>query len=252
MNLDKLKENWKKEEQYAFKGWDFSHIEERWEHEQIPWDYKEIVLKYIKSSDELLDMGTGGGEFLLTLNHPYNLTSVTEAYPPNVELCKNKFSPLGIEVKQVFDDRDIPYETDKFDIIINRHEAFNVDEVSRILKNNGYFITQQVGGKNNNDLSEKLIDGFKPLFPKHDLKNNIKLLQKKGFKIILSDEIFPKIKLYDIGALVYFAKVIEWEFPDFSVDSCFKNLCKLKKELKEKGYISGTSHRFIIVAKNKK
>lgn len=252
MNLDKLKEHWKKEEQYAFKGWDFSHIEKRWEHEQTPWDYKEIVLKYIKSSDELLDMGTGGGEFLLSLNHPYNLTSVTEAYPPNVELCKNKLSPLGIEVKQVFDDSAIPYETDKFDIIINRHEAFNVDEISRILKNDGYFITQQVGGRNNNDLSEILIDEFKPLFPKHDLRNNIKLLQKKGFKIILSDETFPKIKFYDIGALVYFAKVIEWEFPDFSVDSCFKNLCKMKKELKENGYISGTSHRFIIVAKNQK
>lgn len=212
MNLDKLKENWKEEEQYAFKGWDFSHIEKRWEHEQIPWDYKEIVFKYIKSSDELLDMGTGGGEFLLTLNHPYNLTSVTEAYPPNVELCKNKLSPLGIEVKQVFDDSDIPCETNKFDIVINRHEAFNVDEISRILKSGGYFITQQVGGRNNNDLSEKLIDGFKPLFPKHDLKNNIKLLHKKGFKIILSDETFPKTKFYDIGALVYFAKVIEWNF----------------------------------------
>lgn len=251
MNLDKLKENWKKEEQYAFKGWDFSHIEKRWEHEQIPWDYKEIVLKYIKSSDELLDMGTGGGEFLLTLNHPYNLTSVTEAYPPNVELCKNKLSPLGIEVEQVFDDSDIPYETNKFDIVINRHEAFNVDEVSRILKNDGYFITQQVGGRNNNDLSFKLVNDYSPGI-NHNLKNNIYLLQKSGFEIMLSDEIFYKTKFYDIGAVVYFAKIIEWEFPNFSVDSCFEKLCRLKKELDQQGYIYGTAHRFIIVAKNQK
>ena len=135
---------------------------------------------------------------------------------------------------------------------INRHEAFNVDEVSRILKSDGYFITQQVGGKNNNDLSYKLIDGFKTAFPGHDLKRSLNLLQKRGFKIILSDEVFPELKIYYTAALVYFAKVIEWEFPDFSVDSCFENLCKLEKELQENGFIPGTGHRFIIVAKNQK
>ena len=54
---------------------------------------------------------------------------------------------------------------------------------------------------------------------------------------------------YDLGALVYFAKIIEWEFPGFSVDFCFNNLCKVQKELIKNGHISGIKHRFIIVAK---
>ena len=147
MNKDKLKELWKKEEENSFKGWDFSHLKNRWIDEKLPWDYREILDKYLKPDYKLLDMGTGGGEFLLTLNHPYNNTSVTEMWEPNVKLCKEKLAPLGIDVKQVFNDSELPFEDNTFDMIINRHESFDIKEVRRILKPNGIFITQQVGGK---------------------------------------------------------------------------------------------------------
>jgi len=48
---------------------------------------------------------------------------------------------------------------------------------------------------------------------------------------------------------VYFAKIISWEFPGFSVDKCFEELCKLNEELKIKGYIESFEHRFIIVCR---
>lgn len=194
-------------------------------------------------------MGTGGGEFMLTLNHPHNLTSVTESYPPNVQLCYDTLSPLGIEVKQVFDDKNLPFDDNTFDIVINRHTSFDVGEVNRILKNRGYFITQQVGGSNNTDLSKKLIDSYIPKFPEHDLKHNHELLIKNNFDILFEDEVYNQSKFYDMGALVYYAKVMEWEFPGFSVDTHFENLCKLHAELNENGYISGIEHRFIFVAK---
>ena len=37
------------------------------------------------------------------------------------------------------------------------------------------------------------------------------------------------IKFYDIGAFVWFAHIIEWEFPDFSVDRCFERLIKMQE-----------------------
>lgn len=248
MNFEQLRTDWKSEEQNAFQGWDFSRLDGRWEDEKLPWDYKRIILNYMKPSDKLLDMGTGGGEFLLSLHHPHELTSVTEAYPPNVELCKRTLSPLGVDVRQIYDDSEIPFEAEEFDIVINRHEAFNVNEVKRILKSGGCFITQQVGEKNNNDLSGRLINGFIPQFPGHDQNNCVRTLQDAGFDILLSDEAFPAIRFYDVGALVYFAKIIQWEFPGFSVDSCFDSLCKLERELRENGFIAGTEHRFIIAA----
>lgn len=248
MNLEELKNYLKSEEDKVFKGWDFTYLDGRWSTVKLPWDYKQIILSYLQPSHKLLDMGTGGGEFLLTLNHPYELTSITEAYPPNVKLCNNILSPLGIEVNHVVEGSSLPFEEETFDIIINRHESFDICELKGILKDGGYFITQQVGGRNNNDLSQKLIDNFKPNIL-HDLKYNQKLIESKGFDVLFQDEYFSQVKFFDLGALVYFVKIIEWEFPGFSVDSCFSRLLKLKEELQENGYISGIQHRFIIVAR---
>lgn len=91
MNCDKLKEIWKKEEEMSFKGWDFSYLNNRWEDEELPWNYDDILRKYLRPEYSLLDMGTGGGEFLLSLKHPYHKTSVTEMWPPNVEECKTSY-----------------------------------------------------------------------------------------------------------------------------------------------------------------
>ncbi|MEK4197950.1 class I SAM-dependent methyltransferase [Cytobacillus sp. FSL K6-0265] len=144
-NLKLLKKEWLRYEKIKFEGWDFSYIDDSWENETLPWNYAEIVNKYLSSDLELLDMGTGGGEFLLSLNHPYEKTSVTEGWQPNIELLKRKLVPLGIKLASIGVDDIIDYVDNSFDIIINRHESFNVKEIKRVLKPNGVFITQQVG-----------------------------------------------------------------------------------------------------------
>lgn len=249
MNREQLKNYLKSEENQVFQGWDFSYINGRWDDEHIPWDYKRILLSYLRTEHKLLDMGTGGGEFLLTLNHPFCNTAITESYPPNVAICQEKLQPLGITARQVFNDSMLPFKDSSFDIIINRHASFDIGEINRILKTGGYFITQQVGSKNNADLSRKISDNYKSLYPYNDLKHNVEAFESNGFGIIRSEESFTPIRFYDTGALVYFAKIIEWEFPNFSVDTCFENLCKIDKEINETGYIEGTEHRFLIVAK---
>ena len=244
-----LKEYWLSEEKKIFQGWDFSYIDKRMSGEPLPWNYDEIVRQYLNANSVLLDMGTGGGEYLLTLNHSYGNTFATEAYPPNFELCQRTLMPLGIDVRQVFNDNYLPFENNMFDIIINRHEAFDMDEVYRVLKPNGLFITQQVGGSNNKELSRFLINDFEEITSsEHTLKSNVMLNQNKGLTILRSDEWFPKMKFFDVGALVYFAKIIEWEFPNFSVDSCYEQLCRLQLIVEEQGFIESKEHRFIIVA----
>ncbi|PKM95965.1 MAG: SAM-dependent methyltransferase [Firmicutes bacterium HGW-Firmicutes-1] len=250
MNEKQLREQWLQDEKISFQGWDFSYLNKRWKHEKIPWDYGKIVHRYLKNDMQLLDMGTGGGEFLLSLHHPYDKTSVTEAWQPNVDLCVKKLKPLGISVRQIFNDFCIPYDDNNFDFVINRHEAYDLDEVKRILKTNGLFISQQVGGYNNRPLSERLIPNFTPLYPDFDLKNEAIKWEKAGFEVIYKDECFSKLFFYDVGAIVYFAKVIEWEFPNFSVETNFQQLIELQKLLEVNGYIESIEHRFIIVLRN--
>ena len=102
MNAEQLVKIWKHEEEQAhIHGWDFSHIEGRYEEEtDMPWDYKEIIQSYLHKDSKLLDIDTGGGEFLLSLGHPYENTAATEGYPPNVELCRQELLPLGIDFRK--------------------------------------------------------------------------------------------------------------------------------------------------------
>ena len=69
------------------------------------------------------------------------------------------------------------------------------------------------------------------------------------YAVLLSEEAFRPIRFFDVGALVWFARVIPWEFPGFSVEACFGCLLEAQRILEEKGEIRGMTHRFLIVAR---
>ena len=249
---EKLKELWEKEEQAAYiHGWDFSYIDGRCHEAPLPWDYKSVIQKYINPNMKILDYDTGEGEFLLTLNHPYANTSATEGYPPNVKLCKERLTPLGIDFKSCDNPSNIPFEDESFDLIINRHGSFDAKELYRLLKKGGMFITQQVGDDNDRELVELLLPKTEKPFPHMNLKEQSKVFQNAGFEIIEQAESFTPIQFSNVGALVWFARIIQWEFPDFSVDKCFDRLLKAQSIIDKDGYVEGKAHRYLIVAKKK-
>ncbi|QIK56396.1 class I SAM-dependent methyltransferase [Erysipelothrix sp. HDW6A] len=239
-------EFWLQEEAASFSGWDFSYLDNRWEMEDLPWDYSEIVKNYLSPDLLLLDMGTAGGENLLSFNHPFNNTSVTEGYEPNYQLCKKILEPLGVTVKFCDDDL-LPYDSCSFDIIMNRHESYNLSEVLRTLKPGGVFITQQVGAMNNYKLSEFLLDIPHILKIENTLDHNIHIAENLGFEILNKNEFYARLRFFDIGALVYYAKIIEWEFPNFSVSKHFGKLSLLDDILDNQGFIDTIEHRYLLV-----
>ena len=251
MNKKTLYEKWKREEEKTFCGWDFSNISGYCSTE-TPWDYRSIVKSFLKNKMNLLDMGTGGGEFLLTLSHPYEKTWVTESYMPNISLIKKNLIPLGIHLCEVDKDSDLDLSDNFFDIVTNRHESYDLGEIRRILKRDCLFITNQVGGDNNIMLSSRLIDGYKPKYPNHNLNNEKTKFISEGFEIIYSNEAIMPSMFYDVATIVRYAKIIEWEFPNFSVDKCLDRLYELHDEICEKGYVASNESRFIIVAVNRK
>ncbi|MCR4932696.1 MAG: class I SAM-dependent methyltransferase [Lachnospiraceae bacterium] len=248
--INKLRKEWEAEEKIAhIHGWDFSHIHGRYEEEEdLPWDYKKIIDEKLSSDMKLLDFDTGGGEFLRSLNHPYKNTAATEGFPPNVELCKKELLPLGIDFKACDDASNIPFANSSFDMIINRHGDFDPKETARLLKKNGLFITEQVGAENDRDLVKRVLPGVPTPFPDLTLSIQKKKFKEAGLKIIRAEEAFRPIRFYDVGAFVWFAHIIEWEFPGFSVDKCFDKLLKMQEEIDLKGVCEGTIHRYLIVA----
>lgn len=250
MDKENLKNIWKQEEEIAHvHGWDFSHIHGRYEAEMdLPWSYKQIVRQYLKINSDIMDYDTGGGEFLLSLNHPYNKTSATEGYPPNVKLCSEKLLPLGIDFRECGDPSKIPFDDEEFDLIINRHGGLDAAEIYRLLRRGGVFITEQVGEDNDRDLVEMILPGTDKPFPHMNISEQRKSFENAGFRIIKAEEAYCPIRFYDVGAFVWFARVIEWEFPGFSVSKCFARLLQMHETIEKIGKIEGTSHRYIIVA----
>lgn len=247
-----LYRNWIEEEKIAhIKGWDFSHIRDRYQEEDLLWNFKSVIEKYLDESMQLLDMETGGGEFLLSLNHPHQNTSAIEGYKPNVEYCKEVLLPLGINFKEANGGGKLPFEDKYFDIITNRHGDYTIAELKRVLKRNGIFITQQVGAENDRALVELLLSRNEELpFSNQYLKIREGEFITQGFEIIESGEVFKPIKFYDVGALVWFARIIEWEFPGFSVDSNLEQLYKAQEILEQDGVVEGRIHRYYFVARN--
>lgn len=252
MKRKELETIWRREEEMAcIRGWDFSHIRGKYEEEHdLPWDYGEIVRRCLRPDMRLLDIDTGGGEFLLSLGHPCRRLAATENYPPNIRLCREKLLPLGIEFQEADGSGALPFHDRSFDMVINRHGNFNPGEIGRVLKPGGLFVTEQVGAENDRELVKLLLNDLPKLpFPNQYLRIAGAAFEAAGFELLEAKEAFRPIKFWDVGALVWFARIIEWEFPGFNVSDCLDNLYDAQDILEKNGVIEGTIHRFLLVAR---
>jgi len=240
------------EAEYPFSGWDFSHIQDRIVNAPLIWSYLSKILPLIRSTDSLLDMGTGGGEFLASLVPLPKHTSATEGYKPNVPIARDKLEPLGVKVFFYTDRNALPFKDEEFGLVINRHEEYSPNEVYRILKPGGIFITQQVGDKNDSKLRSILI-GKENLVDEvvWNLDYATKELMVSDFEIIESYEDITSTRIYDVGAIVYYFKAVPWELPDFSVKKFYDKLVELHEHIDTNGYLElkNNNHRFLIKAK---
>ena len=252
MNSDEQKAIWQAVECRAqIKGWDFSELDGKWADGDVllPWDFAALVQQYRRDDLHLLDMDTGGGEFLLSLGHPFERTAATEGWAPNVRLCRERLLPLGIDFREMRDPKAMPFADASFDLVLNRHGAYDAAELWRVLKPGGIFLTQQVGAENDRELVTRLLPDAKSPFPEQQLEIQLAQFRKAGFEILEKDEAYRPIRFYDTAALIWFAKVIEWEFTGFSVDRCFPQLVKTEAEIIEKGAVCGRIHRYYFAAR---
>ncbi|MBQ8507779.1 MAG: hypothetical protein IJ466_10165, partial [Clostridia bacterium] len=56
-------------------------------------------------------------------------------------------------------------------------------------------------------------------------------------------------EFYDTAALVWFARIIQWDFPGLSVENCLPQIWQAQTILEENGRISGRIHRFMLVGR---
>jgi SAM-dependent methyltransferase len=229
---DTLVETWKREEQQPFTGWDFGHLDGRMVEELPPWSYAARAAELIRRAASVLDMGTGGGERLLALrDHWPAKVVVTEDYPPNVKLATERLGPLGVRVVEVsLTEADrLPFADGEFDLVLNRHSGMNHGEVARVLAPGGVFLSQQVHGLWGQDLLAAF--GAQPAWPHETLAHAASRLEAAGLTIVMAEDWTGSFSFTDVGAIVYYLKVIPWLVPGFSVETHLQPLLVLQDRL---------------------
>ncbi|MFX0182002.1 MAG: methyltransferase domain-containing protein [Candidatus Hodarchaeota archaeon] len=233
------------------KGWDFSYVKNRMISEPPPWEYKKVILPYVKRATCMLDMGTGGGEFLSSLKPLPKCTYATEAYSPNIPIAKKTLEKYNVKIVPIMKHEELPLPNDFFDLIINRHEYYCPQEVHRILKSNGIFITQQVGKFDNIELNQFFGDKSYKNW-EWDLDYASMQLETVGFRILDGKEAMIQESFRDIGAIVFYLRIISWQIPDFDIDQNISKFKELHLKIQTEGPFGTHGHRFLIRAKSEK
>jgi SAM-dependent methyltransferase len=239
-------------EEHPLGGWDFSWIRGRYEENEVPWDYNALVKKRARESPDLLDIGTGGGERLASLAPLPARTVATESYPPNVPIARRRLAPLGVEViwtsaapgnQSVPLARAphrtaglLPFRDESFHLVIDRNEAFLASEVARVLVPGGRLVIEMTGGSHFPELCESL--GL-PVLPNPFwmLSNAKRQLRDAGLKVTRSEEAYYEMSFMDVGALVWYLRMIPWAAPGFSVRGQRERLRRLHLKMEKEGPI---------------
>ncbi|MGH7778695.1 MAG: class I SAM-dependent methyltransferase [Candidatus Binataceae bacterium] len=241
-----------------FAGWDFSHLRGRMIEEPMPFDYLDEVRR-VNRVASMLDLGTGGGEVLAQLAPLPARTVATESYPPNAIVAARRLRPLGAQVvlvegapenystveTPVLDRPALPFRSESFEFVIDRHESHLPAEVYRMLRPGGRFITQQCGGTHFSELND-LLGLPPPRYEAWSLAGALKQLRAVSFKILQAKEAFAKTTFRDAGAVVYYLKTVPWQVPDFKADDYLKPLRAIHDRIENTGPFTVRAHHFLV------
>lgn len=229
-------------------GWDLSFLKGRCLETSPSWDLRSRIQEFLPRASAMLDMGTGGGEFLQSLGSLPADTIATEGYEPNVTVASRNLKPLGIPVVDVSTGPSLPFPDNRFDLVMNRHEAFEASEVARILKSKGCFITQQVGGQDMIGLNQLIQDEVQVAFANWEMAFVVDQLEASGFDVVNQMEEYPPIEFLDLGAVIHVLNMTPWQIEDFSVEKYRDRLYRIYEIIRQTGKLTVHSHRFFVEA----
>lgn len=212
-------------------GWDFSRLEGRLEADEPDWDFDAMCVDAMSDADAVLDLGTGGGERLQRLRgrleRQPRVLSATEGWPPNVDVARAALEPLGIEVADYDSGSDaaMPYPSYHFDLVMVRHESYDVDEINRVLRPGGWLLTQQVHGRDAEELRQWF--GGESMYPGQTLENHTGMVAGSGLTVEATGEWAGQMRFSDAQTLVEYMALVPWDVPGFSVEPHLEVLLRL-------------------------
>jgi hypothetical protein len=237
--------------------WGAGFLPGRFRSDDPSWSYEQIARAILANAESALDMGTGEGGVLASLAPLPTLTVAYEEWWPTVPAAWSRLKPLGVHLvialgsndnvaRAAGDDRPgLPFRSEAFDVVLNRHEAFDSFEVRRVIKRRGKFLTEQVGS--DEAVSIRTLLGLPINAPEWTAAVAVHQLEAVGWTIEKLQEERLAMSFADIGALIGYIRSLPWAYEDLDWASVKPRLHQLHA-LSQSRPIEAVAHRFVIVA----
>lgn len=190
-------------------GWNFSKINPTVE-VKTKFNYWQEVVKSLTPTSKILDVGCGSAEKTLRYTGMAKSITCIDIEPEMLKKAKENLNKYykdkkrnKFKFKQMNGDIKLEFKDSSFDVVISRHCGVNSNELYRILKKGGIFISEDVG---KNDCQE-----LKDVFGRGQCYFDEEPLHKKLMKEFL-DLNFEEIRFFNIEEIEYYKNENELKY----------------------------------------
>jgi SAM-dependent methyltransferase len=234
-------------------GWDFSRLAGRATEERPPWAYARLLAERLGRASASLDLQTGGGEVyaeaLARAGRAPGVVAATDGWPPNLAIARDALARWHADVAEVGEGDPLPFADASFDLVSSRHPTGRRwDEIARVLRPGGTYLSQGVGSGSNRELYEYLM-GPQPESSASSTDRAVAGAEAAGLTVVDLRSAVTRVEFFDVGAVVWFLRKVVWTVPDFSVERYRSRLAELHEQIERDGRFVTHSRRYLIEAR---
>lgn len=231
------------------RGWDFSRMST--EREPVPWEYLDVVSRFLQPTDVVLDVGTGGGERLLSLADKYLRSVGVDPDPDMVRAAReNAACHANVQFLPGSAERLEPLEDGAFDVVLTRHAPTFAPELDRVTKPGGVFISQGIGSRNMANIRQAFNTGSAAHY-EDDHRTFLSDLAGRGWRLVAEGHYDVRYWVKDVPSLVFWFQAIAGanEVPaDFSIATHHGVINALIRQFGSPRGLETNEHRTLVIA----
>jgi len=163
-------------------------------------------------------------------------------------VAARRLAPLGASVVAAADQAALPFRDASFDLVVSRHPIRTWwDEIARVLRPGGTFLSQQIGAGTNRELSEAMLGPLPPPDRQHPEQvaadaeaAGLRVLDVRGERL--------RVEFFDVAAVAYFLRKVVWTVPSFTIDTYRAELRAVHDMIRTDGRFVSHATRVLIEA----
>jgi SAM-dependent methyltransferase len=133
--------------------------------------------------------------------------------------------------------------------VVSRHPVGVLwDEIARVLRPGGTYLSQQIGAGTNRELTEFMMSP-QPVNKRRSVEALRAAAEGSGLEVVDLQSCALRLEFYDVAAVVYFLRKVHWTVPDFSVQKYRRQLRAMHEHIQTEGAFVSTAQRVLVEAR---